>query len=288
MENNNGLMGTDVTKEPFDFDTVVLSMSGGMDSTCLALYWLAMGKKVHAIGFDYGQKHKIELKKAQKNVKFLQSLSLPIDFQVIDLKSAFAGFESSLTNKNEEVPHGNYDENNMKSTVVPNRNVIFSAITYGKALSIALVNNCNVLISLGLHKGDHTIYPDCRPESQRMAQELFRISNWDSEKVNYEAPFINIDKGDVLIEGVNAMKELGFNISKIKKVLKNTNTSYHPVQVDGKWLCDQETGSDRERLEAFGKLGMFMDPVPYLDEEKAKEYYSQAFEKFHPGKKVEY
>lgn len=261
---------------------VVLSLSGGLDSTMLMMWWLARGMEVRAFSFDYGQKHQIELKKVKKNIKFLQSLGLPVTHQVINLKDVFSDSASSLHEGGEDIPHGNYADDNMKSTVVENRNVIFSAIVYGKALGWANKTGENVVISLGVHAGDHTIYPDCRPESVEMAKELFRISNWGSEKVTYETPFLNVDKGMVLQAGIDAMKDLKFNKAKIKRVLKNTHTCYDPDE-EGRscGLC----GSCTERLEAFAKAGMMMDPVPYKDQEAAVAKYTELFEQFHPGKK---
>jgi 7-cyano-7-deazaguanine synthase len=247
------------TQETFEAKQVVLSLSGGLDSTCLMMYYLAQGKEVNAFSFKYGQKHAVELKKVKKNIKFLQSLGLPVRHHIIDLTSAFALSASTLKSDGGDIPEGNYADENMKSTVVENRNVIFSSIIYGIALGIAKQNNENVIISQGVHAGDHTIYPDCRPESVAMARELYRISNWDSEKVDFETPFVNIDKGQVLQAGIDAMKKLGFNKPKIKKVLANTHTCYNPNE---KGESCGKCGSCTERLEAFEAVGI-EDPVPY-------------------------
>lgn len=238
---------------------VVLSLSGGLDSTCLMMHYLAKGKQVRAISFKYGQKHSIELKKVQKNIKFLQKLGLPVEHHIVDLTSAFALSASSLRTGGDEIPEGNYADENMKSTVVENRNVIFSSIVYGMALGIANRTGEKVIISQGVHAGDHTIYPDCRPESVEMARELFRISNWGSENVDFHAPFVDLDKGQVLQAGIDAMKALHFNKPKIKRVLSNTHTCYNP---DSEGRPCGKCGSCTERLEAFVSVGM-EDPVPY-------------------------
>ena len=257
----NVIAASTETAVPFEANQVVLSLSGGMDSTCLMMYYLAQGKTVHAISFKYGQKHAIELKKVQKNIKFLQKLGLPVDHHIVDLTSAFAMSASSLHQGGEAIPEGNYADENMKSTVVSNRNVIFSAIVYGMALDLSKTTNSNVIISQGVHAGDHTIYPDCRPESIEAARELYRISNWGSERVNFETPFVNLNKGEVLAAGIAAMKTLGFNKPKIKKVLANTHTCYNP---DSEGRSCGKCGSCTERLEAFEQVGM-EDPVPYQD-----------------------
>ena len=147
----------------------------------------------------------------------------------------------------------------MKSTVIENRNVIFSAIIYGKALGWANKTNDDVIITQGLHAGDHAIYPDCRPESQEMARELYRISNWGSERVDFVAPFINIDKGDVLARGLDAMDKLGFTRAEQNKILRNTHTCYDPNE---KGESCGKCGSCTERLEAFEKNGR-KDPIKY-------------------------
>ena len=235
----------------------VVSMSGGLDSTSLALHLLDEGYEVKAYAFNYGQKHSIELKKVQKTVKYLQKHNLPITLQIIDLRDCFSESASVLNKSNNmEVPEGDYKEENMKSTVVENRNVIFSSIIYGKALAWANKTGDNVVISLGLHSGDHFIYLDCRPESQEMAKELFRISNWGSEKVDYIAPFINIDKSEVLKTGVQACSHLGINW---KTIYKNTISCYTPNE---KGESCGKCGTCTERLEAFAKCGI-KDPIKY-------------------------
>lgn len=237
----------------------VVSLSGGLDSTCLLLKLLSEGYEVRAFGFNYGQKHSIELKKVKKNIKYLQELGYPVTHQVIDLRDCFSDSASSLHEGGEKVPEGDYRDETMKSTVIENRNVIFSSIIYGKALGWANKTQDNVLISLGLHAGDHAIYPDCRPESQEMARELFRISNWGSERVDYEAPFIHCDKGEVLRQGIEAMKKMGFTKKQINYILRNTHSCYAP---DEKGRSCGKCGTCVERLEAFEKVGM-KDPIKY-------------------------
>ena len=250
---------------------VCISLSGGLDSTCLLMHYLAKGFSVKAFSFDYGQKHDIELKKVKKNINFLQEKGFPVDYQCINLRDCFSDSASSLSkNSDEAIPEGDYRDDSMKSTVVENRNIIFSSIIYGKALSWANKTKENVYITQGIHAGDHSIYPDCRPESQQMARELYKISNWGSERVDFIAPFVNIDKGEVLREGILAMRSMGFSEDQIKEVLRNTHTCYDPN--DKGESCGQ-CGSCTERIEAFVKNGM-VDPVSYaLDQEELAEIY---------------
>lgn len=240
---------------------VCISLSGGLDSTMLLMYYLSRGFEVRAYSFDYGQKHDIELKKVKDNIKFLQEKGLPVSHQVINLRDAFSDSASSLYGaNNEKIPEGDYRDEIMKSTVVENRNIIFSSIIYGKALGWANKTQSNVLISLGIHAGDHTIYPDTTPESQSMARELFRISNWGSERVDYEAPFVNIHKDELLTTGVGAMRLMGFQDSDIETVLTNTHSCYTP---DSEGRSCGKCGTCVERLEAFEKAHM-VDPIPYV------------------------
>lgn len=248
-----------MTVNNFEANRAVISLSGGLDSTCLLLHLLAQGMEVRAYSFYYGQKHDVELKKVKKNIKFLQKKGLPVTHQVINLEDCFSDSASSLHQGGVDIPHGHYADDNMKSTVVENRNVIFSSIIYGKALGWANKTGENVFITQGLHAGDHAIYPDCRPESQEMARELYRISNWGSERVDFIAPFINIDKGEVLGQGLIAMDMMGFTRAERNKVLRNTHTCYDPNE---KGESCGKCGSCTERLEAFEKNGL-KDPIAY-------------------------
>ena len=231
---------------------VILSLSGGLDSTMLMMYYLAKGYAVHAVSFEYGQKHAIEIEKASKNIKLMKDKGLPVEHQIVDLKTAFSYSASSLHEGGDEIPSGHYNDDNMKSTVVENRNVIFSAIVYGIALGIAKKEDGKVIISQGVHSGDHTIYPDCRPESIAMARDLYRISNWESERVEFETPFVMLDKGQVLSEGIKAMESLQFKEKEIEYVLSHTHTCYNP---DKQGRPCGKCGACTERREAFEENG---------------------------------
>ena len=142
----------------------VMALSGGMDSTSLLINLLANDYKVDCISFIYGQKHVIEVEKAIDNISHLNGKGFEINHEIVDLSSAMSVFHSALTNEEIEIPEGHYEELQMKATVVPNRNAIFSSIIYGYALSIVSREGIDVEIALGVHSGDHAIYPDCRPE----------------------------------------------------------------------------------------------------------------------------
>ena len=118
----------------------VMALSGGMDSTSLLLRLLRDGHGVTCVSYEYGQKHSIEIEMAKENIQRLQSMGMEVSHKVIDLSSAMGTFHSALTNHNYEVPEGHYEEIQMKQTVVPNRNAIFSSILYGMALSLSLIH----------------------------------------------------------------------------------------------------------------------------------------------------
>lgn len=262
----------------------VVSYSGGMDSTCLVLDLMSRGYNVSAYSFDYGQNHSVELERAAENAKYMQSLSLPIHHQIINVRDVFSGDTSTLV-QHTKAPEGDYRDETMKSTVVSNRNVIFSAIIFAKALSLAkrtledlkynagtdpqqhvseqeLRKLAKVVISLGVHAGDHVTYPDCTEESTSMARELYRISNWDSELVEYMTPFVNIPKDKVLRAGLDAMNELGLTNDEQSHILAHTISCYNATP-DGK-SCGK-CGTCVERLEAFEMNGL-KDPAPYVTE----------------------
>ena len=243
-------------------DQVVLSLSGGMDSSSLLLHLLVKNYKVTALSFDYGQKHKTELKKAKELVNFLNKKLKgkidPINHKIIDISSISPLLNSSLVEGGSDVPEGHYQEDNMKDTVVPNRNKIFSSIIQAVALSLSK-SQYMVKIALGIHAGDHAIYPDCRQEFRDADYDAFIKGNWDSELVTYYTPFLEGDKYDILKEGV-----LNCNILDIpyKEVYKRTLTSYKPYPSGN---SDYKSASSIERIEAFIKLGL-KDPVTYEDE----------------------
>ena len=239
--------------------TAVMSLSGGMDSTALLLRLIREGYEVYALSYNYGQKHIIELDRAKANIEYLSENSFDVNHQLIDLSSAMTLFASSLIDKNTDIPEGFYEEEQMKSTVVPNRNAIFSSILYGYALSIAKQLNRNVVITLGVHSGDHAIYPDCRPEFYRSLEESFKLGNWDSDKVSFDLPYIDGDKVTILQDALVSCNKLNLNF---ETVFANTSTSYEP---DEYGRASGKTGSDVERILAFSKLGI-PDPVEYQED----------------------
>jgi len=234
----------------------VMALSGGMDSTGLLLHLLNEGYQVSCISYEYGQKHSIELERACENISYLAENGFEIDHKIADLSSAMNLFHSALISSGEQIPEGHYEQEQMKATVVPNRNAIFSSILYGFALSIALREDTDVIIALGVHSGDHAIYPDCRPEFYHALEESFRIGNWDSEKVNFHLPYIEGDKEMILRDALYSCEQLGLDFDT---VFANTNTSYNP---DEHGRSSGTSGADVERILAFHAISR-KDPVEY-------------------------
>ena len=267
---------------------VVVSLSGGMDSSTLLLRCLKEYDTVTALSFDYGQKHRVELDRAKSLVEYLNNNNLvktdkpvwderfsQINYQVIKLDGLSQLLNSALVQGGAEVPEGHYAEENMKATVVPNRNKIFASITQAVALSIADKTGEQCDIAMGIHAGDHAIYPDCRQEFRDADDHAFRVGNWGSEKVGYFTPYLEGDKFTILQDGESLCEELGLNFNE---VYSRTNTSYKPIfhkmaYEEGNsiteiqwWFSDYKSASSVERVEAFIKLGR-PDPVLYADEE---------------------
>lgn len=234
----------------------VVCLSGGMDSTGLLLHLLALGRDVYGISFDYGQKHRVELQRLQDNLTYLTDNDFQINWHLVDLNSLSHLLHSSLVDEDWQVPTGHYEQANMRATVVPNRNAIFASIAYAYALSIYSRTKRPADLCLGVHSGDHAIYPDCRPEFYQAIHHAFSIGNWDSEHVSLCLPYLDSDKLMILKDAENSCASLGLDFETI---FRNTCTSYQP---DATGRSDGMTGSDVERILAFYQLGR-PDPIDY-------------------------
>jgi 7-cyano-7-deazaguanine synthase len=275
---------------------VVLSLSGGLDSSTLLLRCLLEYKSVTAISFDYGQKHKVELERAQSLVDYLCNNDIGIAnilrYRQIKLDGLVDLLDSALVTGGQDVPEGHYEQDNMKETVVPNRNKMFASISQAVALSVANRTGKTCDIAMGIHAGDHAIYPDCRQEFRDADDTAFRMGHWDAERVGYFTPYLEGDKFTILQDGEKCCKQLDLDFNE---VYKRTNTSYKPIYIEypmghtmedmrngpeGDWYSDYKSASSVERIEAFIKLDI-PDPVKYADEtgpvtwEVAKKHVEQ-------------
>ena len=234
----------------------VMALSGGMDSTGLLLRLLADGYKVSCISYEYGQKHRIELERAKVNIEYLEGEGHQVEHKIADLSSAMSLFHSALTSEDIEVPEGYYEEEQMKVTVVPNRNAIFASILYGYALSVSHREDCDVEIAMGVHSGDHAIYPDCRPEFYSAIAGAFALGNWGSDRVSFHLPYIDGDKETILRDALESCSVLNLDFETI---FENTISSYNP---DSEGRASGTSGADIERILAFHALGR-EDPIEY-------------------------
>lgn len=257
--------------------SAVLSISGGLDSTCLLLKLLANEYSVMCYTFDYGQKHIIEQQRLQQNIEFLQGKGFDVQLQRIDLRDVFSDSQSSLHQGGPEIPEGHYAGENMKSTVIENRNVIFASIIYGKALAFSKKYDRDVEIYLGIHAGDRIVYPDCAVESRKACEHTFTISNWGSERISYKAPFENVTKLEVLREGVLSMDFLNFTKEEQDFIIGNTWSCYKGPDANGN-PCNK-CGTCQERNAALYCNG-FYHLITGEDKDLFKETCKEEIEEY--------
>jgi 7-cyano-7-deazaguanine synthase len=211
--------------------------SGGLDSTVLATQLKAEGAETRLLSIDYGQRHARELKRAEQ---IAHALDLPHQvLRLPDLGPLLGG--SSLTDEKVELPEGHYAEESMKATVVPNRNMILLALAGGHALSIRFDT-----IAYAAHAGDHTIYPDCRPEFADAMETALGLADW--EKLSLHRPFVHLSKTDLVKKG--AELDAPFHL---------TWSCYA-----GREIHCGKCGTCVERKEAFA-LAKIPDPTEYED-----------------------
>lgn len=214
--------------------TVIL-LSGGLDSTVLLYHLRAEGKEVRALSVNYNQRHSKELIAAST----LASITNVPHF-IADLSAVvplIAG--SALTSKDIAVPLGHYEDESMKITVVPNRNMILLALATGWAISTGSDS-----VAYAAHSGDHAIYPDCRSEFADAMEKAIALCDWNA--VSLQRPFVTFSKADIVRRG--AELEVPFELT---------------------WSCYQgtdihcgECGTCVERREAFEIAGV-SDPTLY-------------------------
>lgn len=215
-------------------DSIII-LSGGMDSTTM-LHEYRERISV-ALSFDYGSNHNVrEIECARK-----QCDMLGIEHIVIPLAFMSQYFESSLLSGADDIPEGNYNENNMKSTVVPFRNGIMLAIACGLAESRGLGT-----VMMANHGGDHAIYPDCRPEFVESMSNAMQAGTYEHIKIF--APYTNITKGEIAKIGKRLCVDYSLTYSCYKGGEKHCG------------VC----GTCRERKEAFAEAGID-DPTEYYN-----------------------
>lgn len=218
--------------------SAVAVVSGGLDSVTLAHFLHSRGFKLSLLAFDYGQRHKRELDFARLCAKHLECA-----LEVVDLSSLKPLLRGSALTDDVAVPHGHYAAPSMAATIVPNRNAIFLAVAYAWAVSSRAQ-----LVALGVHAGDHPVYPDCRPAFIETFQAMQKVAVEGSgdARLSLFAPFIALGKHDIVRLGA----DLG-------------------VPFGETWSCYQggarhcgKCGTCVERKEAF-ELANVDDPTEY-------------------------
>ena len=221
---------------------IVIGLSGGMDSATLLGLLLEQGAEVHCCHFQYGSKqNKYEQEAVANILQYYRGKEYPIRIHPINLEKVFCLFSSNLLLSGEEIPEGHYESESMKKTVVPGRNTIFSSIMLGLAESIEAD-----YIGLGVHSGDHHIYPDCRKEYIKSLDTTLYLAS--DRKVQVITPLIDDDKASILFKGFKLDPPVPYHL---------TRTCYKD-----QLLACGKCGSCRERLEAFSKVGI-KDPIQY-------------------------
>ena len=222
------------------FGTCVAVVSGGLDSAVLAHHLRDEGWQLRLVSFDYGQRHRVELEHAA-----VLGAALQARHDVVDLRAVGALLSgSALTDDGVDVPDGHYSEESMKTTVVANRNAIFAMVATG----VAVAEGAGA-VGLGIHAGDHAIYPDCRPPFVAAAEHLAKVANegFVAEGFQILAPFLGWSKADIVARGA----ELGVPFAATWSCYKG-----------GAVHCGT-CGTCVERIEAFDLAGV-TDPTEYV------------------------
>ncbi|CAH1044818.1 7-cyano-7-deazaguanine synthase QueC [Halomonas sp. TD01] len=218
-----------------DASSTVVIYSGGMDSYTVLHRAIKEGLDVHALSFDYGQRHTKELDIAKAVCK-----QHNIPHQIVDIRAIHGLIDNSaLTNPDLSMPEGNYAADNLHTTVVPNRNMILLSLAIAKAVNIGAAR-----VDYGAHGGDHILYPDCRPEFVHAMNHVAGIANF--EPVTLHVPYLTSSKADILRDGL----AMGLDY-------RDTWTCY-----EGRALACGKCGSCHERLAAFAANDV-VDPLTY-------------------------
>jgi len=214
---------------------IVVVLSGGMDSAVLLYHLLAADHPAKAVSFNYGQRHVRELDSAAQ-----LAAAAGVEHRIADLQglTPLLG-QNSLSSRETEVPEGHYADENMKLTVVPNRNMIMLSAAIAWAISLEFD-----AVAYGAHSGDHAIYPDCRPEFAAAMDQAAGLCDW--RPITLLRPFVEMDKGQIARRG-----------SDLQVPFELTWTCYK----GGEKHCGK-CGACTERQEAFAAHGI-VDPAEY-------------------------
>ncbi len=244
----------------------VIINSGGMDSTTLVYDAVEEGYDVTTLSFDYGQRHNKELIFAHATAERLGLQWRRVDVSFLASLFSNLGSQSVLVNQENDVPEGHYAQDNMKQTVVPNRNMIMLSIAAGVAISA----EADVLMA-GMHAGDHFIYPDCRPQFAYYLNAALVYGN---------EGFGTIPELDLIQEEGTYLHQFLLTpyIRKTKEEIAKAAIELR-VPLEKTWSCYKggpthcgKCGTCVERIEAIqGAIAKwhpeYVDPTPYMDHE---------------------
>lgn len=220
----------------------VAIVSGGMDSVTLAHLLHSEGYSLNLLSFDYGQRHKKELEFAGQCAE-----DLGTTHDIVDLSLVGNLLTGSALTDDIDVPEGHYAADNMKLTVVPNRNAIMLSVAYG----VAVARQADI-VAIGVHAGDHFIYPDCRTRFINAfdLMQSIAVLGFGKDNLRLYAPFVEIGKHDIVTIG-----------NKLNVPYERTWSCYK-----GDELHCGNCGTCVERREAF-KLAGAADPTYYQERE---------------------
>lgn len=226
---------------------VIVLLSGGMDSTVLLASYVHKNIECEAISLDYGQRHARELIAAE-NVADYYGVHLTIVELALSCEQLFSGAKSSQVGDRVDVPHGHYAAETMKTTIVPNRNMLLIALAGARAAATG-----SNIVAYAAHAGDHAIYPDCRPEFAEEMNKALALGN--DPPIHLARPFIQLTKTEIC--------RLGYDLAV---PFDRTWSCYDPKPLDqgepAILLHCGKCGTCVERREAFQDSGVF-DPTQY-------------------------
>lgn len=219
----------------------VVLYGGGLDSFTLLHYVLRMGMEAHALSFYYGQRNCKELQYAER-----VCAKLGVDHRIADLRALYKSLgpdfmSSALTKREIPIAKGAYGIEGTKRMTVPNRNSLFIAVAVAWAIPLEAE-----AVYYGANQGGRHVAPDCRPPFVAHMRDAIKAGNYDAPDLR--APFLHMDKGDVLLYGLN---QLGLSLEDYA----DTWSCFD----DGRLPCG-ECGACSGRAEAFAKAGL-EDPL---------------------------
>jgi 7-cyano-7-deazaguanine synthase len=238
----------------FSNQTALVVLSGGLDSTTALYLAHKLFKQVYAVSFNYNQKHSIELEYAKKSC---QKLGIKHFIQDIKIQDSRSSLTTDL-----EVPTGHYEEESMSKTVVNNRN----SIMFSLATAYAIDNKIDKIL-VGIHKGDHSIYPDCRTEFIESFTNAMKLANegFISEEFDILSPFVEMTKTDIA--------ELG--------ILLGLDESTTYSDYEGGEIQKAKSGTSVERIEAISeayfRISKLIEPYTIYESEDKTKYLEKEF-----------